>query len=84
VEASSSFAFRRNLERLGRERRAGAWRISDHADHVSERRFTLVALRSEAAGRTDRDTVIFRVASAAEISDRCATVIDALVENGRI
>ena len=84
MEASSSVAFRRNLEPFETERRLGNWRISGYADHVSERRFLLSSIRTDPSAPVDAETIAFRAAAASTITPAVLPVVDVLVDRGRL
>jgi DNA-binding NtrC family response regulator/tetratricopeptide (TPR) repeat protein len=81
---SSVRTFRRNLEPAGTERAAGPWRVAEHVDLVSERRFLVSWTALDAGGRVDAGVLGFRCEAATAIApDTCLPALDIATGGGR-
>jgi len=85
VSSSPSFSYRRNLEPIGDEIRAGAWRISPFLDLVSEKKFLLFHLKSRAQGQLLPSVLTFRSEAATIMAPSdCPGALSTTIETDRI
>ncbi|HEX5131463.1 MAG TPA: sigma 54-interacting transcriptional regulator [Candidatus Krumholzibacteria bacterium] len=77
--------FRKNLEPVEKERRAGAWHVAGHVDLVSERRYLVSWTQLDPAARIEPHVITFRCEAACAIAPGgCLPALDATVDGTRI
>jgi len=80
-----SYAYKRNLEPVDSEIRAGAWRISPLIDQVSEKKFLFFHLKSRAHSDLLPSVFAFRSQAAAILAPAaCAPALQVAVEGDRV
>lgn len=79
------FAYRRNLEPIGEELRAGPWRITPLLDLVSEKRFLLMRLKARLHARLLPSVLGFRGEAASIMApESCPPALATTIEGDRI